>query len=1214
MGIQFSNEQTEAITARNCDLLVSAAAGSGKTAVLVERIIRLITDSQNPVDIDHLLVVTFTEAAAFEMRQRISDALALKITQTDGEEIQHFQKQALLLHKASITTIHAFCLSVMRQNFHLLDIDPGFAVAEQSEIKLIKSQTISELFENEYSKEENFQFFELVEIFGSKLNDNGLQNLVLETFNFINALPNPEVWLSEQIKKFNLDEPDWLDIIKEEIQMGLDTALWHCNKAQELASSPDAPKGYYDVILTDRQLVTDLILSLNKGLSEFYQEITNISFKRLPPSKGLNPIKEEISEIRDNIKGIISDYKNKVFMKSPELMLRDLKKIYPIMKTFADLVISFKNAYTKAKQERNLVDFNDLEHYCLQILCCDNQPTAVAYEYREYFKEILIDEYQDSNPIQEAILSLIAKDSRFMVGDIKQSIYKFRLAKPELFIEKYLQYSYDKNSRYRKIDLSQNYRSRAVVLDFINYIFKQLMTVEFGKIEYDAQAQLYYGADYPINDDKPVEVLLIDRTTTETEDDTEDIIMELSAAQLEARAVANHINKMVDANNPQKVYDRATQSYRAAKFSDIVIILRSLQEQAAVFDEELKNANIPAYVSTQGGYFSSIEVMTMLSILQIIDNPRQDIHLICVLFSPIYKITPDQLISIREHKLKSSYYESILAYLSNNENEDELRLKLHKFINNLNHWREISKYTPISQLIFEIYTSTSFYEYVGAMTIGTLRQRNLRALTEMAARFEKTSYKGLFNFVSYIEKLQKSGTEAGDTTEQTENVVRILTIHKSKGLEFPIVYVSMLGKQFNKQDQKRKLLMHQDYGFGLMYTDTEKRLKSNTLSRMALQRQIHKENYYEELRCLYVALTRAKEILILTGSTKKLDKKLQYWQQFQNEDKLEIPTYYLLKATSFLDWIMPTLLRHKSQNSGKLDISCKFTLEFVKENTITTEKENPIIAKTNQPSVAEMAEINTEELNKLFSWEYPFYLETTIPVKVSISEIKRINQKLIAPDAIEYFSALKQNHKLIRNHSLKYRIKCKRKKLPLPSFMKENLTPSAAEIGTALHTVVEHMDLFEHNSPSKIKNLIDFLVDKQIINKDVAPAIPIRSLYDFTRTDLADRMRNALYIKRETPFVLGKTPEEIYKRPPYNKTKGLILVHGIIDCFFAEEDGIVLVDYKSDYVGNSRHINRLKEKYRIQLDIYKEAIERSTGEKVKETVLFLFSTNTTLNM
>ncbi len=1222
MGIEFSKEQIEAITTRHRDILVSAAAGSGKTAVLVERIIGIITDSNHPTDIDRLLVVTFTDAAASEMRQRISQALAQKMTEAEGDEIQHLQKQALLLHKASITTIHSFCLSVIRQNFHLTEVDPAFTIGEAGEIRLLKSQVLKDLFEEEYAKENNEGFTELVEIFGNKLYDDGLQNLVLETFDFINSSPNPESWLTEQIERYNISrkEPQWFEIIKEDIGRGLESALRECNRALKLTYLPDAPKGYADVINSDREMILNLLETLKLDINRTFDEFSKVSFKRMPSVKGENPLKAQIADIRDTVKSIITDYKTKVFFKSPEAMKDDLKKLYPIMKNFADLVLSFKHKYTRAKLEKNIVDFNDLEHYCLQILSDNGQPSSVAAEYKERFEEILIDEYQDSNPIQETILSLVARENppnRFMVGDIKQSIYKFRLAKPELFIEKYTAYSYDKTSLFRKIDLSQNFRSRANVLDFINFIFVQLMTPDFGKIPYDDRAKLYFGAEYySKEDDKHVEVLLIERKSAEeSEEESEDKIAQLTAAQLEAKAVANHINQTVNGPQPLQVLDKETGTLRPVRYGDIVIILRSLQDTAGVFEEELKNADIPAFVNTQGGFFETPEIMTMLSILQIIDNPRQDIHLICVLFSPIYGITPDELVAIREVNKNGCFYDCITASLEDNpENETspELKDKLQRFITHLKEWRKTATFTPISQLIFKIYMETSYFDYAGAMTMGQVRQRNLRSLVEMASRYESTSYKGLFHFMGYVEKLQKSSKDAGDAPlpDRSDDVVRILTIHKSKGLEFPVVYVSMLGKQFNKQDQRRKLLMHQEYGLGSVYIDTENRIKTRTLAYSAIQSQIHKDNYFEELRCLYVALTRAKEKLILTASASNINKKQEFWKQFQSEESLEIPPFYLLKTNTFLDWIMPALLKHKSCEGGSVDLPCRFTLTVKDEGIIFEETAaSPTKLTTDESKELSCNSQEIDDIKSRFERDYAFASETLIPVKLSISEIKRINQKLFIPDAVEFYSPEKRRLSLQHYMGYKFRsVKKRRIEKPkvLPSFLKEIQGVSKQEIGTALHTAVEHIDLNLHTSVEAIKELISQLVSKQIIAPHIAEAVPVQKLYAFTQSPLAKRMRSADFVNREVQFVLSKNPQDIYRRQPFQNATGKILVHGIIDCFFTEKDGVVLVDYKSDYVGEKRHIERIKKKYAIQLQVYKEAIERSTGLKVKESLLYLF--------
>ncbi len=1217
----YTPEQLKAIYTTDCDLLVAAAAGSGKTAVLVKRIIELITNPKKPVNIDRLLVVTFTDAAAKEMKERIYAAILEQLENLEQYEqfenetetssylslAEHLQKQILLINKAQITTIHSFCLNVIRRNFNLIGIDPSFKIAERAEIELLKTEILQEIFEAEY---ENESFFDLVEIYGSKTSDGSLQSLVLKIYDFLRSMPFQNEWIYKNVEAFNIDDETpldstiWAKILKEQLKTSLYGVLKAYEKAIEIASLELF--NYLPVITREKQSIVSII-NLLEGecctLEQLESRFLQFEFGRLKQIRDKEQFKEQFSKIRDNeIKKTIKFLKEKLFFKPVCLMKQDIKNTYPVLKELFSIVVKFSDEFQKIKRERNIADFSDLEHYCLQVLLDENgKLTQAAYELKDKYHQVLIDEYQDINSIQELILSSIAKDNppnRFMVGDIKQSIYKFRQAKPELFMQKYNEFSENDDTLYRKINLSKNFRSRGVVLDFVNFLFMQLMTKEVGEVAYDEKAVLHLGAKFDDsieNVSDSVDVIVIDY---KKQDEIQEIqeyeaILELSKAEVEARAVANKINEII--NKKLLVLDKDKGEYRPAKYKDIVILMRSLSNTADVFSEQLKQMGIPAFVSSGGDYFASIEVMTALSFLQVIDNPRQDIHLITVLYCPVYNITSDELLEIRGNN-KCCFYECILNYVEHPEYSEHLEYralninllkKLKRFLSDLDKWRKMSVYIPINQLIDVVYDDTNYYNYVGAMPAGSIRQGNLQALRERAVQYETTSYRGLFHFMKYMEKLQQNSKDEADAKilSEQDDVVRIITIHKSKGLEFPIVFVSMLGKQFNAIDEKSPLILHSDLGLGPMYVNLEKRIKSNTLARAALIIKIHNESLSEELRTLYVALTRAKEKLILTGcvSSKK-------FSHLENLEKTEFPKHYMLSANCFFDWILPALARKESkfkQYPVKFKIQTKSS-----ENIILECKTNENVIKQLSFNIPNVSAKDLSQVGKKFAWKYTFADDCGIPTKVSVSEIKRNYQKYFISNSSGDAGFNLYNTNIYRQ----------------PSFLSEQQSPSGAAMGTAIHSVMEHIDVNVHNSLSSIDSLIKKLVKQLILDEAEADLISRQKILNFVQSKIGQRMSKSNNIQKEMPFVIGVSPQEVYMKNV--KSNSIVLVHGIIDCFFYEETEIVLIDYKSDYIKDINDISlikEIKEKYKIQLTLYKKSIERSTGAKVKQCLLYLFS-------
>lgn len=1226
----FTQEQTSAIYMRDCDLLVSAAAGSGKTAVLVERIIQMVTNIEKPIDIDRLLVVTFTEAAALEMRQRIYKAIAAKIKEKPHNE--HLNRQLILLSNASIMTIHSFCLSTIRKYFYEINIDPSFRVADVTETALLKQEVLRELFEARYEQADSSSFTKLVEFYGNSIKDDALQTLVLDIYEFVQSNPNPENWLVEQAESFHFDnDEDYYNgalykYFVKDTEKVLEAALKSIDNALLLCKNPNLHESYLKATESDKEKIAKSIDALKKGLPAFYDAV-NFKFESLSGAKSktadgtmtdeeIKILKEEIKTNREMLKSEIKKIQEKALFKPPALMLQDLRDSYPIIKELCSVVIEFSVLFSAAKRSKNIADFNDFEHLCLKVL--ENE--LIADEIRQKYEEVLIDEYQDINLVQETILKSVSRKSlgtpnRFMVGDIKQSIYRFRMANPDLFREKYNTYSKEDGSPERLINLSKNFRSRNAVLNSINFIFRRLMSDELGEVMYDENAALYFGADYYEGDSEnnKTEVCLIntgadsDDAGNQSDDDdvgadlrvrpsaaggnlppaddeTQDLLQDLTKYELEAKIVAARIKKLTE----NFMVTNHEGGYRKAQFSDVVILLRSQKLVADVFARELKKADIPAFAGSSSGYFEVVEIMTILSFLQVIDNPRQDIPLISTMYSPLFSFTADELVEVRRHGEGKLFYDCVVGYANDAERRGgpecpPIQQRLINFIDTLNRWRDRAVYTEISELLWEIYEETDYYNYVGALMGGNVRQANLRALFERAVQYEKTSLKGLFHFVKYIEKLQKSDTELGDAKvmSESENLVRIMSIHKSKGLEFPIVFVCGLGKKFNMQDAQKGFLMHQDLGFGSFYLDLERRIRSNTINRYAIGKMIKRESLSEELRVLYVALTRAKEKLILVGSTAKLPE--------ENGRTTFTPT---INMTTYLEWILFALAVETDNQLFNIYTKTRSEVEIAEAET--ADRTVDMIAKLEQIDVDADYSGMKDAIYKRLSYVYPNLSATVIPSKMSVSEIKRL-----------YYQEIIGNSETLDSVGADLRVRLQT--FAKPQFITGVMPPNQAEIGTIFHTVLEHMDFSKLKNITDIENFITELVNKNILAKEETPYININAIYKFLSSDIAKRMNRAANLSREAHFTIGVSPSEI-KGEWADISEEKIIVHGIIDCFFEEDDGIVLVDYKTDNFKIDK-IDAVVDKYRLQLALYKNAIEKSTGKKVIQSILYFFSQN-----
>ena len=1194
--MNWTKEQEQAIYEKGSNILVAAGAGSGKTAVLVERIIHKIIDEK--IDIDKILVVTFTNAAASEMRGRVLEAIYKKIE--ENPENEHLQKQIILLSKSNICTIHSFCLDVIKNHFYELDIPANFKIGEQAEFELLKQDVIEELFEKKY-EEENREFVNLLETYTNYRGDEPLKELILSLYSYIQSSPFPFLWIEEMVKSFdlqNLKDNDisntlWGKFIIDIFHKDIENVVKSLKQIQKKLSIDTELQKFYIVISSDIEKIENL--QKMDSWDQIYNEIKSIKFDRWPTDKKVISELKDIAKVRrDDVKKSISKIKDNYFLYNSEQCILDLKRVYVVLNSVKDLIIEFSNNYAKAKKEKNMIDFNDIEHFALDILVKEKNgeqvPSDVAKRYQEKFEEIAIDEYQDSNLVQEYILTTISRGNNiFMVGDVKQSIYKFRQARPELFIKKYQEYKLKdekKENENLKIKLFKNFRSREHILKFTNQVFKNLMSYEIGDIDYNDSEYLNFGADYPEGEydkEKFVTELNIINLKENVEDELDDIEVEneerIENVELEAKFVSDKINNLIDSG--LMIYDKR-KGYRKVTYKDIVILLRATNLQSPVYEKELIKHNIPVFSDTSESYLESIEIQTIMSLLKIIDNPMQDIPLVTVLRSPIVGFTDNELVLIRMERKNMSFYNSIREYQDCVRKKDKLTEeeyvllnKIDNFLNKLQDWREKEEYTPINELIWQIYMDTGYYFYVSLMPSGNIRVANLKMLFERAKEYENASFKGLFNFINFIEKLQISSGDLGAAKliGENENVVRIMSIHKSKGLEFPVVILAGMGKGFNLRDLNSPILLHQNFGFGPKCIDTENKLEYTTIAREAIKEKNKLEMLSEEMRVLYVAFTRAKEKLIMTGVTKDLEKsisqKKELLDMYNNDNKIN--SSIIKKHKTYLDWLELAYLNSKKELEGILEINTFLKNELI--GKLNNEKETKKRDWIEYVKTKSIDKDKIRDINKIINWKYPFLPSTKIITKTSVSKLKEESSK----------------EELIENKI----------SLENPKFLEEN-NISATQKGSLVHLCLQKLHERNDYTINEIKELIQNLVSSNIITEKEAESIDINTIFDFTKSSLWSELKNAKQVFKEIPFYINIPAKEIYEE----NIDEQILVQGVIDLYYINDNGeIVLVDYKTDYVPNKDE-KILIDKYSKQLEIYKRALKECYNKDVNKVYIY----------
>ena len=1237
MSVKWTKEQEKVINLRNRSLLVSAAAGSGKTAVLVQRIISMVMDKAEPLDIDRLLVVTFTNAAAAEMRERVGAAIENALEQEPYN--QHLQRQLTLVHNAQITTIDSFCIRILRDHFHKIDLEPGFRIADEGELKLLREDVCEAVLEEFYQKADP-EFFRFADSYSGAKNDLQIKEMILKLYNYAESYPWPKEWLETCVQQYEaaneaeLEEKSWIRDFLLYLDVRIEDLITAQKKLLELTQEPDGPYMYEASIADDlRQLEN---LRKCEHFSQWQEAVSSIDFKNIGRSgkyEGSVAKKNAVMSGRKRMKDQIDKWKKTIFATPLEVQLERLTQTSKMVRVLVTLTQAFSDRFYEEKQKKNMLDFSDVEHNALRVLVNPEtkELTETALEYQQQYREVMIDEYQDSNYVQETLLTAVSgvkngNENLFMVGDVKQSIYRFRLARPELFMDKYHRFSTEESSRQR-IDLHRNFRSRREVVEAVNDIFYPLMEKDLGNVAYDAEAALYAGAEYPDYENadccKP-EFLLVPSQESGME-----------RREQEAAAVAGRIRELVE-----------TQEIPGITYKDIVLLLRSMSGWAETYQKVFEQEGIPLIVASKTGYFSATEVQTVLSLLRVLDNPYQDIPMAAVMKSYFGKFTSEELAQIRAESPGMPFYQCVEQFTLSEEQQKEEQIadtnvveaekqqkeepisdtdaveaeilpqekenknvsdqkshlaeKIIAFQEMLQNFRQRIPYTPIHRLLQEILDETGYRNYVAALPAGEQRRANLDMLMEKAVAYEQTSYHGLFHFIRYIDRLMKYDVDYGEAeiVSEQENAVRLMSIHKSKGLEFPVVFVCGMGKQFNEQDLNSNMIFHPEFGIGLKWFDCEKRTKANTLIHQIFAMEAKKENLGEELRVLYVALTRAKEKLILAG-TCKLPEEGQY-SGFSREEKVSFSTRY--DAKSYWDWVMPVLGMENPDYRYVIWDEARMQQEEQRKLQDTALEHRTLLV-----ALQNVSEIELTQLKETFSWEYAWKEEGTHKQKVSVSELKH--------------RAMEE-----RSESAEQTLNTAQPLFPdeiatpyVPRFVQEAKENAGALYGTMVHRFLECLDFAglpdfaeEKQGLYFVKQQIDALCALGRMQEADAKRLNWKQLLGFLQSDTAKRMRVAAEqgtLEREKPFVMSVPANLVWEE---SRPEEEVLIQGIIDVFWEEADGIVLLDYKTDHVDNAQE---LVHRYKKQLELYADALSRFSGEKpVKEILIYSFALAETIRL
>lgn len=1199
----WTNEQQAAIDSRGQTLLLSAAAGSGKTAVLVERIIRRLLDKEYPIDITELLVVTFTKAAAAEMRDRIGTALMKALSETKDPRVE---RQLALLPSAQISTLHAFCQHVIRKYFYTIDLDPAFSIAGEEELNLLRRQVLEDVFLSYYEDDEKASIlYPLADMFGSDRGDDILMDTVSRMYTYARSLAWPEHWLKEAARAYDvapdavIDDMVWAGPIKDAVRRILeedarlyDGVLYHLRQREAFAPA-------CDTFVAEQAALRQAAQARSwNDLSRF---VRAIDFPRLKSLRKLSDddkaVWERCKKVRDDVKkDVIKTLQSVYFSATPEEWLDGMRAMKPIMDGLVTLTLDFAKAYGAAKKEKGWIDFSDLEHFCLQILLAPDAspehpvPSAAAEELRSQYEEVFIDEYQDTNGVQELITRLVSgEDNRFMVGDIKQSIYRFRLADPTLFLEKYQSFSRDEKAVQRCIDLGRNFRSVPVVLDAVNAVFSRAMTAEAAGMDYGEREKLYAGRQAP-DDERwiggPVEVDIVPTSSDEEDDDGS------TAFEKECRFIAGRIGELLASG---RMAARKDGTLEPLSYRHIVVLLRSMAGKADVLIQALQEGGIPSYAEQSGGYFAAVEVQVMLALLRCIDNPEQDLAMAAVLRSPLVGLDETALAGVRLAG-DGTLWQNLPAFVASLPDGVDEKEDLQQFMAAFDSWRMYSRRHGVAELLQRLYDDTAYVDFVGAMPGGDVRQANLKALYDRARQYEEAGFRGLFRYLQLMDKMKEDGLDLAPAkvVSEKEDVVRIMSIHKSKGLEFPVVFVADMGKAFNRRDTQDQILFHNRLGIGLKQYDPEWRMSYPTLIWSGIAAQLRWEGTAEEERILYVAMTRARDQLILTGHSSHIDRDWQRWTSRLNP----------AQAKSYFDWVMPAALAPFGAKAdadyarpGAAWQDAVWQVRIARAVPAGTVEEGAYDGEPRLEALRRGDLTGTPVpswLDEQLSWQYAYPQAVRTAAKFSVSEVKRRYQELhsdelqdeaalsvpaaavipTAPGEDDAFAALP------------------------PWLAGEEAAVSGAQRGTALHKALQYITPASDQTTATLRREIDAFVRQGLLSREEAKLVYVPVLAAFCQSDIGRRMAESPELHREYPFTVllaGGDPL------PETETGEQILIQGVIDCLFREDDAWILVDYKSDRLETA---DAFRSRYAVQLTLYKRAVEQITHRPVEETYIY----------
>lgn len=1199
----WTNEQQAAIDSRGQTLLLSAAAGSGKTAVLVERIIRRLLDKEYPIDITELLVVTFTKAAAAEMRDRIGTALMKALSETKDPRVE---RQLALLPSAQISTLHAFCQHVIRKYFYTIDLDPAFSIAGEEELNLLRRQVLEDVFLSYYEDDEKASIlYPLADMFGSDRGDDILMDTVSRMYTYARSLAWPEHWLKEAARAYDvapdavIDDMVWAGPIKDAVRRILeedarlyDGVLYHLRQREAFAPA-------CDTFVAEQAALRQAAQARSwNDLSRF---VRAIDFPRLKSLRKLSDddkaVWERCKKVRDDVKkDVIKTLQAVYFSATPEEWLDGMRAMKPVMDGLVTLTLDFAQAYGAAKKEKGWIDFSDLEHFCLQILLAPDAspehpvPSAAAEELRSQYEEVFIDEYQDTNGVQELITRLVSgEDNRFMVGDIKQSIYRFRLADPTLFLEKYQSFSRDEKAVQRCIDLGRNFRSVPVVLDAVNAVFSRAMTAEAAGMDYGEREKLYAGRQAP-DDERwiggPVEVDIVPTPSDEEDDDGS------TAFEKECRFIAGRIGELLASG---RMAARKDGTLEPLSYRHIVVLLRSMAGKADVLIQALQEGGIPSYAEQSGGYFAAVEVQVMLALLRCIDNPEQDLAMAAVLRSPLVGLDETALAGVRLAG-DGTLWQNMPVFVASLPDGVDEKEDLQQFMAAFDSWRTYSRRHGVAELLQRLYDDTAYVDFVGAMPGGDVRQANLKALYDRARQYEEAGFRGLFRYLQLMDKMKEDGLDLAPAkvVSEKEDVVRIMSIHKSKGLEFPVVFVADMGKAFNRRDTQDQILFHNRLGIGLKQYDPEWRMSYPTLIWSGIAAQLRWEGTAEEERILYVAMTRARDQLILTGHSSHIDRDWQRWTSRLNP----------AQAKSYFDWVMPAALAPFGAKAdadyarpGAAWQDAVWQVRIAKAVPAGTVEEGAYDGEPRLEALRRGDLTGTPVpswLDEQLSWQYAYPQAVRTAAKFSVSEVKRRYQELhsdelqdeaalsvpaaavipLAPGEDDAFAALP------------------------PWLAGEEAAVSGAQRGTALHKALQYITPAADQTTATLRREIDAFVRQGLLSREEAKLVYVPALAAFCQSDIGRRMAESPELHREYPFTVllaGGDPL------PETETGEQILIQGVIDCLFREDDAWILVDYKSDRLETA---DAFRSRYAVQLALYKRAVEQITHRPVEETYIY----------